>query len=241
MTLPGLLIEYLITGATALLWLWFLLHHPQTVVPADLRLDKIDTTRITLMVPFAYLLGMLIDFASLRVVKALKERLLWPLRGTISQALPKGWQKLGHAIEPRGRKKAPLTLTQQEVLLASKELGKQLEMRSSRDRIARGAFLNTLLGTAVISSYYAAQPQTHVSSKSILVGGLVLASTWFATWLRFDRLTHKYRRKASEAILKKHGTAKLPPTRALTSTGVTTSKGESDRGGSPLPGADREP
>ena len=66
MTLPGLLIEYLVTGATAFLWLWFLFHHPQVVVPADLRLDKIDAAKITLMVPFAYVLGMIIDFVSLR-------------------------------------------------------------------------------------------------------------------------------------------------------------------------------
>jgi hypothetical protein len=218
--LPGLLIEYLITGATAFLWLWFLFHHPQTVVPTDLRLDRIDAATITLGIPFAYVLGMIIDFVSLRVTEALLRRLLRPLQRTISKTLPKGWQKLKRASEPRKRSKAPLS--QQEVLLASAELAKQFEMRSSRDRVARGAFLNTLLGTAVVSSYYAAKPQTQVSSMSILVGGLVLASLLFAMWLRFDRLTHKYRQKAGEAILKKGGTANLHQTEALPNTGATT-------------------
>lgn len=212
MTLPGLLIEYLISGATAFLWLWFLFHNPQIVVPTDLRLDKIDAPTITLMVPFAYVLGMIIDFVSLRVTEAIEHYLLRPLRRTISKALPESWQRLKHEIEAPKRSKA--RLSQQEVLLASAELGKQLEMRSSRDRIARGAFLNMLLGTAVVSSYYKSVPQTQASSTSILLGGLVLASLLFAMWLRFDRLTHKYRQKAGEAILKKRATANLPSTEA---------------------------
>jgi hypothetical protein len=207
-TLPGLLIEYLITGATAFLWLWFLVNHPYSVVPDDLRLAKIDAATIALLAPFAYVLGMVIDFASIRVTDALVYRLLWPLRRAISNALPVAWPNLKRALEPRQRLKAPLS--QQEVLLASAELAKQLEMRSSRDRIARGAFLNALLGTAVISSFYATQPQMKVSSTFILVGGLVLASLLFAMWLRFARLTYRYRRKAGMAILKKNAAPKLP-------------------------------
>lgn len=207
MSLPGLLIEYLITGATAFLWLWFLLHHPWTVIPAQLRPDTINSAKITLMVPFAYVLGMIIDFASIPVTDAfewlLVERALWTLRRMISRVLPTRCARLKHAIEPRKRKSAPLS--QQEVLLANAELGKQLEMRSSRDRIARGAFLNALIGTAVVTSYYSAQPQSQVSPKTTLLGGLALASLLFAMWYRFDRLTHKYRQKAGEAIQKKKG------------------------------------
>ena len=44
-------------------------------------------------------------------------------------------------------------LSQQEVMLASPDLGKQLEMRSSRDRVARGAFLNAVIGTLVLSRH----------------------------------------------------------------------------------------
>jgi hypothetical protein len=59
-------------GATAILWLWFLLHHPSRVVPAELRLDTINSAKLTLTVPFAYVLGMIIDFASILVTDALK-------------------------------------------------------------------------------------------------------------------------------------------------------------------------
>lgn len=203
MSFPGLLIEYLITGATAFLWMWFLLHH--AIVPAELRLDMIDSAKLTLIVPFAYVLGMIIDFVSKLVTEALKwllvKRALLPLRRIISTTLPDRYKNLKRAIELRKRDSAPLS--QQQVLLAAGELGKQLEMRSSRDRVARGAFLNTLIGTAVVTSYYAAQPQTEFFSKSVLAGGLVLASLLFAMWYRFDRLTDRYRRKAGEAIQKK--------------------------------------
>jgi hypothetical protein len=100
------------------------------------------------MVPFAYVLGMIIDFASILVTDALKWSLV-QLRRMISRALPNHYENLKRAIEPRKRERAPLS--QQQVLLASTELGKQVEMRSSRDRVARGAFLNVLIGTAVVT------------------------------------------------------------------------------------------
>ncbi len=204
MILPGLVIEYLITGATAFLWMWFLLH----LLPMGLRpnmLDTLDSAKLTLMVPFAYVVGMIIDFASRLVTNALEwllvQRALWPLRRMISAALPDQYQNLKRAFEPRKRDSAPLS--QQQVLIASGELGKQLEMRSSRDRVARGAFLNALIGTAFVTSYYAANRGTQIYSKYILMGGLVLASLLFAMWYRFDHLTHRYRRKAGEAIQEK--------------------------------------
>lgn len=200
-----MLIEYLITGATAFLWLWLLLHHPRVcaIVPPELTLDKIDPESLALLVPLAYVLGMVVDYASIQLTKVLTfflKRLVWPLCKHISCARQSHYSKLKNALKPRKRREAPLS--QHEVMLASSELGKQLEMRSSRDRVARGALLNVIIGTLVLSSYYTAKPKLQVSTCYILLGGLALSLLLFAMWYRFDRLTHRYRRKAGEAIKK---------------------------------------
>lgn len=85
-------------------------------------------------------------------------------------------------------------------MLASADLGKQIEMRSSRDRVVRGTFLNALTGTVVLSRHY--YPEKGVRWAYILVTGSALCFVLFLMWHRFDRLTHKYRRKAGEAIEK---------------------------------------
>ncbi len=200
MSLPGLLIEYLITGATAFLWLWFLLPYPQLDAPAKVGLEGIDAKTLGLMVPLAYVLGMIIDFVSNLVTRGLRflvvEHTLWPLRKRIAAALP----KIQRYLEPPERKRAPLS--QHEIMLASAELGKQLEMRSSRDRVARGAFLNAVIGTIVVTTYCGANPECHVSTRAILFGGCGMSLVLFAMWHRFDWLTDKYKRKAGEAIQK---------------------------------------
>ena len=82
-------------------------------------------------------------------------------------------------------------------MLASTDLGKQLELRSSRDRVARGALLNAVIGTVVLFRHHSTQ---HPLSEYVLLGGLALCIVLFLMWHRFDRLTHKYRRKAGQAI-----------------------------------------
>jgi hypothetical protein len=205
MNLPGLLIEYLITGATALVWLLLLFYRAQPGLAAQFRLDRIDPKTFAFLVPLAYVIGMIIDYVSRFVAHTLDflivRRAIWPLRRRISARIPNRtgvYQKLKKLIEPPEQK--PARLSQHEVMLVSAELGKQLEMRSSRDRIARGAFLNSIVATGVLYYYYSADAHPPASSQVILLGGIGLSAVLFAMWRRFYRLTHKYRRKAGDAI-----------------------------------------
>jgi hypothetical protein len=219
MNLPGLLIEYLITGATALLWLLLLFYRAQPDFAAQFRLDRIDPKTFVFLVPLAYVIGMIIDYVSRFVAHALDilivECAIWPLRRRICARIPdptsdalgkydrksRVYQKLKKLIEPPKEKRA--RLSQHEVMLVSAELGKQLEVRSSRDRVARGAFFNSIVATGVLYYYYSADAHPPVSSQVILFGGLGLSAVLFAMWRRFARLTDKYLRKAGDAIIQK--------------------------------------
>jgi hypothetical protein len=146
---------------------------------------------------------MIIDFASHIATNVIEyiilDRALWPLRRMIGRTLPSHCTNLKKWIQPRERHHAPLS--QQQILLASTQLGKQLELRSGRDRVARGAFLNVIIGTVVLHSYYSVEPKLQAYSQYIMLGGFVLTSLLFAMWYRFEWLTHKYRKKAGDAIL----------------------------------------
>jgi hypothetical protein len=211
MNLPGLLIEYLITGATAGLWLLLLFHRAYPDLAAEFRLDRIDPKTLAFLVPLAYVIGMIIDYVSRFVASAVDFLIvrcaIWPLRRRISARIPNRtsmYQKLKKLIEPPERKRAPLS--QHEIMLVSTELGKQLEIRSSRDRVARGAFLNSIVATGVLYYYYSVDVHPPVSLQVILFGGLGLSAVLFAMWRRFARLTYKYQRKAGEAIQKQNAT-----------------------------------
>jgi hypothetical protein len=217
MALPGLLIEYLVGGLTALLWIWVLLWNScgdslQKCLPSGVDPKVIGA----LAIPFAYIVGMVIDFISRELTDRLRKLVAGNTtdRGPRPEAVrypsadERSWLKervekwrLGFRKDDDHARKDDEPLSQQEVMLASAELGKQVEIRSSRDRVARGAFLNALIGTVVLSRHY--YPERGLRWAYILVAGSALCFILFLMWHRFDRLTNKYRHKAGEAIKKR--------------------------------------
>ena len=60
MTLPGLLIEYLITGATSVIWIWLIL---SAIAPEyTLSVKELTAAHLTFGAPLTYVLGMVIDY-----------------------------------------------------------------------------------------------------------------------------------------------------------------------------------
>ena len=116
--LPGLLIEYLITGAVALFWLLplFSVEH-----------NAIDPITALILLPSLYVIGMAIDALVFLLSRGPKHI----LRRIIDRK---------HNIQISSR-----TARHAFIIMKSPEVAEELEKRSSRDRIARGTILNVAL------------------------------------------------------------------------------------------------
>ena len=123
MQLATSLVEYFVTGCGAMLWLVPLLvsHSPDVT--------RFGAGTAVLLVPLLYAFGMAIDFASNKLLKRLIKR----IHGTDKAAL------------------LPDDLSE-TVFIAyrSRQLSQALELRSTRDRIARGFLFNLVVTTIVI-------------------------------------------------------------------------------------------
>lgn len=165
MALPGLLVEYLISGGLAVAWLWPLLSSSGrafTEVP------------LPLLGLGLYAVGMLVDFAAFILLGPAKR---WLRRRVATR----------HSVAPT-QLRGVTAARQVKLLLKAPELFREVAMRSSRDRIARGATLNCLLAM--------------IMWRSVVpwyVGlALVAACAWM--WAFFEQISYTFEIKAEEAI-----------------------------------------
>jgi hypothetical protein len=128
MTLPGLLIEYLVSGALALPWL---------IVISGLNVNReVPNWQLPLLAVALYVMGMMIDLIAFVLLKPLK----WRLRKRIAKRL---------GIEHKsavGSAAARLV----RLMKYSPEIAREVSARSSRDRIARGVVINAALTVVVL-------------------------------------------------------------------------------------------
>jgi hypothetical protein len=155
MQLPGMLVEYLINGSCALIWIWGIFEL------LDINLPSVSGAGLLLLVPGLYVVGMIVDHLAKLILDFLIDT---------------------------------DSFDSTKIILYSPDLGKEYVMRSSRDRIARGAFINTVLITAVFSLSFRSRLGT------ILPIGIIFSVLCFSMWHRFEASTSEYRRRASEAI-----------------------------------------
>lgn len=193
MQLPGMLIEYLITGACAIPWL-YLLVLISTGKPLRLPLEfKLDAGLVALLVPIIYVVGMIIDFLALVLVKRIQDYLINPPLKLIAARIP--W--IQQYIDPT--QPSSSRVSDAKLLLRSPEVGKELVLRSSRDRVARGAFMNSLIATGVALAYVA---HFKPFSEAYVWGvGVFAISLCYATWHRFEKHTLWFKVNASDAII----------------------------------------
>jgi hypothetical protein len=125
MALPGLLIEYLVSGTIALVWLY-------QFVGAGVRFEA---WQAPLFAAGLYVVGMSIDFIAFWVV--------WRLKPFVHRRVAR---RIGIATSLRG---ASSTARQVYIQKSSKEIAAELAARSIRDRIARGLFVNAAIAAAV--------------------------------------------------------------------------------------------
>ena len=195
MQLPGMLIEYLINGSCALIWIWISLRMLGKEVPS------VSDPRLVLFLPVIYVIGMIIDYVARGLVlfivdtaKRLK-RTAKPRKATLSSNNSET-DKIGEKRKPKKG-----SVSRAYMFLHSPELSKQYEMRSSRDRVARGALLNTILLTISLIIFCPCS-NPYLPLDITLPAGLFLSGLCFAMWYRFEGLTSRFKQSAYKAIKK---------------------------------------
>lgn len=172
MQLPDLLVEYLINGATSLQWVT-----PIAII-LGIEVDKFDTTTALILLPALYLMGMLIDFLGSRVLKRYKKRIEQEVQEKIVKATGGGKEYNEYYIEAK-------------LKLYSPDLAHAVDMRSSRDRIARGSMINFSLAAVVWTIFFARQSRFDLAVICATVG-MILVIICVNMWVRFQSSSYGF-------------------------------------------------
>ncbi len=172
MQLAASLVEYFVTGCGAILWLVPLL----VSQPPDL--GRFGAGTAVLLVPLLYAFGMTIDFVSNKLLGGLFKR-----------------------IHPTDRSELPDDLSETVFINhRSPHLGQALELRSTRDRIARG-FLFNLVVTAIVIQFGDVSWLWPYGRLVLSIAVVILVAVAFGAWWRFERLTFRFSKHAVRVIL----------------------------------------
>jgi len=178
MQIPGLLIEYLITGSVALIWLVPLLSM------SGVSLQGCDGAVIALFAPGLYVVGMIVDSIGWFVLR--------PQRRRIRQRVYEGHDFGGGKVFDRDPR----------FLVHVPELAKANEMYSSRDRIARGAFVSVVVATIVHATRFGGLGMLSLCAACVVIGAAVSLVCW-GMWARYQRASYEYEIQAFLAIEEK--------------------------------------
>lgn len=166
MALPGLLIEYLINGALALVWLYPLL-----------KKHGLSDAPVAYLAVYAlglYFVGMVVDIVAWWTTRSIKLR----IRRQVAK-------KYGFTEQERS---GSSHTWQVKFALYAPEVAKESAMRSSRDRIARGAIINSIVATLIILP-------VEIGIACILVS--------IAMWTGFEKVSYAYELHARRLVNEK--------------------------------------
>ena len=176
MAVPGLLVEYLISGALALVWLAPLLKR--------VELDVTQASVLPLLVLWLYVVGMVVDFLAFWLVK--------PIKPMVRR---RALKKLGLPDPPtEGANERSV-----DFALHAPELAREMAMRSSRDRIARGAVVNAIVAVVLERVVSINPPTLPLSLWVAVILGLMLI------WAVFENLSYRFELRATQALDRKLG------------------------------------
>lgn len=221
MALPGLLIEYLIDGACGLVWIAIV------AIRMGILSQMPQKEWALFLLPILYVLGMMVDFVALLLGKPIEY-----VARSISRT---------SIVRKRGRQRHEDSKGQEYkrildgnsgtafIMLRSERLGQEYVMRSSRDRIARGAVANCIITTIVIGlsvGHMPHQPSTRflnsVPSVAVWFFGTLLSVLFAGMWLRFQRLTSRWKREAVLAIVAQQNGGTVPSDTTTKAAGAST-------------------
>jgi hypothetical protein len=189
--LTGLLIEYLAIGSASLLWILLLI-----VASAGLPRALDHPAIIALFLPLTYVLGMIGDF--------LGESILRSAKSSIRNVARKG----------TGLEELSSGRIQAKIVAFSPDLATELNARSSRDRIARGVFVNVpLVGMATLVWVLKNSSRIHYlyfAASLTVIFTVLLTLVVYLMWRRFQTISYNYEVFAYQAAEEKQRTAGSP-------------------------------
>ena len=172
MNLPGLLVEYLINGCIAFIWLF-----------SFERIQAIASQSYSelLLIPVAYVLGMFIDFLAWIITRPVKNQ----IRDSALRVVGKEREESGVTIDVNEYKF--FWDEKVEIEKSYPELNSEIKSRSSRDRIARGTILNLI-------------PITIVYWSGLGWIGLLLLILSVTMWIRFEHYNRCFEIRAAISV-----------------------------------------
>jgi hypothetical protein len=194
MTVPGLLIEYLITGAIGIVWIGWLLNSSS---PAPHSWTELTAAHVTLLLPVAYVIGTFIDFVGRVLTRAIDEK--QGRRG--KHGSEKHFVEVEFCFDPPTiRKQAVRVVGKEEMFIRAPEAAKQYELRKTRDRVARGVFANFMMMTFAVSPIVAYRAPADL----IFVIPVLVSLSWFSylVWAKMVELSVTFRNDTSIAFLR---------------------------------------
>ncbi|EGR4192345.1 hypothetical protein NM092_003676 [Vibrio cholerae] len=193
------LIEYLVTGIVSSVWISVLINK---YIPIPVEMIK-DYKEIVVVVyfPVAYILGVYVDVVSSYLIRRLKE-LYYLLLGfnlirKIHDKLQSFFLFLAGKSKSEPYKNASIILS-----YSPSDMIKTMDAYVSRDRIARGMALNSLISAFVFLWIL----PTDVSKSAFIICLVVFLFSIFI-WRRLRRLSSTFKKVAIEALNNKHKNA----------------------------------
>ena len=184
MNIPALLIEYLITGGFAIIWIvpLILLFEDQS------NLCVLKSFTILFGIPLLYVIGLILDMFCEYI--ASKTKMKQRIRDIVNT---QDCSKYGEVPDDPS--------ASIYIRLHNNDLANEFEKRSSRDRIARGATLNLFLASAVIPWVTYKAIYTSVSYFILL---LSLSYISFRIWKVCEMRSYRFKLRAYSAINKEY-------------------------------------
>jgi len=175
--LSGLLVEYFVVGAVALLWLVPLLQ-TYPAFTGTIASKETGGVVIALTVPAIYVVGMVCDFLG-----------YWLTHWKKDQIDREAWAKV--------KKEDPGSqIIHVYAVCYEPKLAEEIESRSSRDRVARGslaAFIPVIFVQPVTWPFY-----LHFAIVAFVTACIAML------WYRFQKLSTKYEVKAAHVLQERH-------------------------------------
>ena len=173
--MPGLLIEYLINGAIAILWISRLIDIEELTAIAE------GHTKGLILIPVAYVLGMCIDYIAWWVTQIPKQMIRDHAAKTVEKAMTDADPPFLSA-EYKYFWKEKI-----EIEKSYPDLNKAMSSRSSRDRIARGTIFNLI-------------PISILYVDVMGYWGVVLIALAILMWARFEHYNRCFELRAAYSV-----------------------------------------
>lgn len=193
------LIEYLVTGIVSSVWISVLINN---FVPVPIEMIK-DYKELVVVVyfPIAYVMGVYVDIVSSYFIRRLKEIYGLLLKFSVMKNIDSGFLRAFKLLlgEPKSTpyKHASIILSH-----SPSDMVKAMDSYVSRDRIARGMALNSLISAFVF--LWSLPSDVSITAFTICLVVFLLS---IFIWRRLRRLSSAFKIAAIEALDKRHTNA----------------------------------